>query len=51
MLYTPGEFIKQGYSPVEAQNKLNELRNKAAEEGKKVTRVIRDGIVQRLYVG
>ncbi|MGL5282006.1 MAG: hypothetical protein ACRCYD_01855 [Plesiomonas sp.] len=53
MLYTPSYYTKQGYSEVEAQNKLNDKRNEAIkdESVKRITRVIRKGIVQRLYVG
>ncbi|MGL5526536.1 MAG: hypothetical protein ACRDCY_22665 [Aeromonas veronii] len=53
MLYTPSYYTKQGYSEVEAQNKLNDKRNEKIkdESVKRITRAIRNGIVQRLYVG
>ncbi|MGL5281065.1 MAG: hypothetical protein ACRC8W_04800 [Plesiomonas shigelloides] len=53
MLYTPSYYTKQGYSEVEAQNKLNDKRNEKIkdESVKRITRVIRNGIVKRLYVG
>lgn len=48
--YTHESLTNNGMTELESQNFLQEKVNTALEEGRKVTRVRRDGLVREIYV-
>lgn len=49
-LTTLKSLMKQGATELDALNTLSRMRTQAVADGKKVTRVIRDGKVQEQYI-